>query len=139
MHAIRAVAEPAPWLFLGGTMAWTWAFWWTAAVTGQRWLEFPIVLLFVLGATGPLVVTGLLVASGRWDGSLGEFLRRSFVPRRLRLRWHAVIFALLFGLHALPVLLGILLLDVYPAALSLTAPAAFLLVGLAPAALLPGG
>jgi uncharacterized protein len=127
----RGGGGPAPWLFLGGTLSWSWAFWWLATFTGQRWLQFPTVLLFVLGAAGPLAVAVLLVAAGRWESGLTEFLRGAFDPRRLRLRWYAWILGLLLGLHALPPLLGALLPRIDSATPSFTAPIAFLLVGLA--------
>jgi hypothetical protein len=84
--------RPAPWLYLFGVLVWTWTFHGPAALTGQRLTQFPTVILAVVGALGPGVVAGLLVASGRWDPALdrtvGDFFRRAFDPRALPWRWY---------------------------------------------------
>lgn len=80
--------DPAPWLYLFGTLTWTWVFWGSALLTGQAWLALPNLVLYVLGALGPLGVALLLVGSGRWDETLPAFLRRTFHPGSLTPRWY---------------------------------------------------
>jgi membrane protease YdiL (CAAX protease family) len=67
------------------------------------------VILAVVGALGPGVVAGLLVASGRWDPALdrtvGDFFRRAFDPRVLPWRWYLWIAGLVLVLAVGPVLL----------------------------------
>lgn len=123
--------QPAPWLYLFGVIAWTWSLHGVVAVTGQGLLEFPAVILAVLGALGPSVVAGFLVAIGRWDRSLDQtvldFFRRAFDPFVLSWRWYVWIVGLVLVLAVTPVLLD-------PAALREQGliergPGLFLLVG----------
>ncbi len=121
---MQAGHAPAPWLALGGTVAWSWLLWGMAVLGGQPWLAFPTVLLSLAGFLGPVIVPSLLIARGRWHEPLGAFWRRCLDPRTLPLRWYAVTGGLLAVLVGLPALLSA---DV---ALGWTgAPAAFLLVG----------
>jgi membrane protease YdiL (CAAX protease family) len=122
--------EPAPWIGLLGTIAWTWAFWWPAALLGRDWLEFPIPILYVLGALGPLVVPLALVARGHWDDTLGGFVLRTFDPRSLSPRWYLCTVGVALALTGLPVLVAALLFGRPMGELvTLSAPVAFLLVG----------
>lgn len=123
--------QPAPWLYLFGTLAWTWAFWGAALFTGREWTAPPTLVLFVLGTLGPMGVALLLVASGHWEESLAAFLRRTFHPAALPPRWYGYIVALVLLRAGLPVLLAALLLEGgISDRLTLSAPTAFLVVGL---------
>jgi membrane protease YdiL (CAAX protease family) len=124
--------RPAPWLYLFGVIAWTWTLHGIVALIGQPMFEFPAVILALLGALGPSIVAGFLVAMGRWDPSLDRnvfhFFRRAFDPRVLPWRWYLWILGLAIALAVLPVLLD-------PAALREhglieRGPGLFLLVGL---------
>ena len=101
--------QPAPWLYLFGVLAWTWILHGIVALTGQQLFEFPAVILALLGALGPTIVAGLLVAAGRWDPALdagvGAFFRRAFYPGALSWGWHGAIVALVLILAVAPVLL----------------------------------
>lgn len=131
MISDRQRGDPAPWLYLFGTLAWTWAFWGSALLTGRAWLALPNLVLYVLGALGPLGVALLLVGSGRWDEKLPAFLRRTFHPGSLTPRWYGYVVGLVLLRAGLPVLLAALLLEGgLTDRVALTAPTAFLLVGL---------
>ena len=101
--------RPAPWLFLFGVLGWTWTFHGIVALTGQRLFDFPAVILALLGALGPSIVAGGLVAVGRWDDRLdttvGQFFRRAFDPRVLHWRWYLYVLGLVLVLAIAPVLL----------------------------------
>lgn len=105
----RAIGQPAPWLYLFGVLAWTWTFHGVVVLTGQRLFDFPAVILALLGALGPSIVAGFLVAVGRWDPAIdttvGEFLRRAFDPRVLPWRWYAITVGLVLVLAFVPVML----------------------------------
>jgi len=130
MDKAQSRGEPTPWLYLFGTLAWTWGFWWLATLTGQGWLEFPTVLLSALGFFGPLGVALLLVGLGRWDEPMAGFLRRAFYPRALPLRWYGYVVGLVLLRAGLPVLLAAFLLEGgLRGRIALSSPTAFLLVG----------
>lgn len=116
--------RPAPWLMLGGTVAWSWVFWWLAAATGRPGLSFPTALLMIAGFVGPLVVPALLIMGGRWDEPLGRFLRRSFDPRTLPPRWWLVSLGL-----AVVIAAGPMAVDPGTSLTIATGPTAFLLIG----------
>ncbi|MGC9522156.1 MAG: CPBP family intramembrane glutamic endopeptidase [Anaerolineae bacterium] len=133
MNSPRATrpGRPAPWLYLFGAIAWTWAFLGLAALAGQALFEFPTVILYALGGFGPSIVAGLLIAAGRWDPTLDrtalDFFRRAFAPRALSWRWYLGIFGLVLIVALVPVLLD-------PASrqaqgLIEAGPALFLLIG----------
>lgn len=132
--------RPAPWLYLFGVIAWTWTFVGAAAFSGRSWLEFPAVILSLVGLAGPIVVPLLLIAAGRWDGRLDAsplaFLGRSLDPRTLPGRWYLWIIGLVLILALAP-------LAPDPSALQSrglieAGPAAFLVVGLLGALEEPG-
>ncbi len=94
----RRSGTPAPWLFLAGTLAWTWALFGVVYLTGRPWLEFPVALVSVAAGLGPLIVAGMLVATGRWDAyrdsSARAFLVRCVNPGTLPQRWYLITLAL---------------------------------------------
>ncbi len=101
--------RPAPWLFLIGTVLWTWIFLSLTLLTGQSYLQFPTVLLSLAGGLGPLFISLGLIKMGYWDESLdrgpGKFLRRVFNPFTLKARWYLYVILLIILLRALPVLI----------------------------------
>jgi len=102
--------QPAPWLYLWGVTAWTWATLSVVAYSGQSWLSFPNVLFMVAGGLGPVLVSCALVAAGRWDPALDEsaaaFLRRALDPRTLPWRWYLGIVGLALALAVGPSLVA---------------------------------
>ena len=126
MDTTRADRDLAPWSMLAGLLAWSWACWWAATLTGQGWLEFPTVLLTVAGALGPLIVPAALLALGYGHESPAAFLRRCFDPRTLPLRWYGGLAGLLVAFAVVPAGLAQGAQGLAPA---LTGPATFLLVG----------
>jgi membrane protease YdiL (CAAX protease family) len=124
--------QPAPWLYLFGVLAWTWSFLGLAALLGGGLFTFPNVLLAALGGLGPLIVAGILIASGRWDPQLDanvwEFYRRSLDPRTLPWRWMLIILMLVLILAVGPVLLDTAVLR--ETGLIETGPVLTLLIGL---------
>ncbi|MGD2103945.1 MAG: CPBP family intramembrane metalloprotease [Anaerolineae bacterium] len=105
----RRPGQPAPWLYLFGVLTWTWTFHGIVVLSGQRLFEFPALILALLGALGPSIVAGFLVAIHRWDpaldrGVLASF-RRAFDPGALPWCWYLGILGLVLVLAAAPVLL----------------------------------
>ncbi len=131
---------PAPWLFLFGTLAWTWT-WLTPAMLSDRdWLEFPVTLLSAIGLLGPLIMPALLIGSGRWDFSLdatiAHFYRRCIDIQGLGKAWTLGVVGLAIVLAFGPLLLN-------PSSIAETGlidagPVIFLLVGLLGALEEPG-
>jgi len=111
-------------------LAWTWAFWWAAALSGRPWSDPLVGLAYVLGALGPLGTALALVAAGHTDLGAAAFLRRSFDPRTAPARAWVAAGALL----AVAVVAPRLVIAVRDGAapgpwLDPSAPATFLLVG----------
>jgi uncharacterized protein len=128
-------ARHAPWLYVGTTLAWTWALWGLAAAIGDGWLDPASLALFALGGLGPLVVAGALVGLGRAAEAPGAFWRRALDPRAMSGRWWLVVLAL----AVLPPLVVRLASHVPEEGLLAPGPLAFLVVGaLAGAAEEPG-
>ena len=74
MRSDQDRGRPAPWLYLFGTLAWTWAFWGAALLTGQEWLALP-----TLAPPTAFLVVGLLagaVEEPGWRGYAQEALHR---------------------------------------------------------------
>jgi uncharacterized protein len=124
-----ADGAPAPWVFLFGTLAWTWSLIGLAALTGRSLADPVGALLLLAGGIGPVVVACLLIALGRWDRNLdagpAAFLRRCFDPHTLAARHYLTVLGLIAVIALLPVLLD-------PSADWSTfaaGPAAFLLIG----------
>jgi uncharacterized protein len=81
-------------LFLGLTLAWTWAFWWTAAALGRPATDTPVMVLFAVGGAGPMVVALAMVLRLHDRADRREFFARIIDPRRIGLRWWPVILLL---------------------------------------------
>lgn len=96
-----AAGGQRPWLFLLGTFSWTWAFWWTAAASGQPWGRVTTTLLYAIGGMGPVLVAALLVHREGRDAQR-DFWRRVRDTRRIPGRWWSAIAAL----AVLPYLVG---------------------------------
>ncbi len=98
--------DPKPWIFLIGTIVWSWSFYSISSITGQDPFEFPTVIFFAVGGLGPLFVSSLLIAKGCWNNSESstEFLKRSLDPRRLSLKWYLILTALVLLLALSPLI-----------------------------------
>ncbi|RQD78063.1 MAG: CPBP family intramembrane metalloprotease [Candidatus Syntrophonatronum acetioxidans] len=106
---LKIERKPQPWPFLFGTLIWTWTFFILAGCTGQGWLQFPTIILTALGALGPMITGVVLISMGCWDTNLDRsaraFLKRSFNPRTLSLRWFFLIILFILVLSLIPLLL----------------------------------
>ena len=102
---------PAAWLFLVATLGWTWSFLLPAGLTEQGLFDFPVAIFSAIGLLGPMIVAGVLIASGRWDPSLdptvGHFFRRCFDPRTLPTGWILAVMGLVVLLAVGPVFLDL--------------------------------
>lgn len=100
--------KPAPWLYLFGTLLWTWIFLGLASITGQFWLEFPTALLSLIGGLGPVIVALILIYGGYWDKSLDssaiQYLLRCFNPKTLSWGWYLKILGLIVIIVFFPVI-----------------------------------
>ena len=66
--------KPAPWAFLIGTVIWTWIFLGLTFFTDQSYLQFPTVILSLIGGLGPLFVSFILIKMGYWDRSIDNLV-----------------------------------------------------------------
>ncbi|QDG49390.1 CPBP family intramembrane metalloprotease [Persicimonas caeni] len=105
---IQQGKQPAPWLYLFGTMGWTYLFLGVVAFSGEGMYSFPLGLLTLLGGLGPAVVATLLVATGRWDERLDRsaraYWRRCFDPRSLSAGGYLWVFGLVLVLAGGPLI-----------------------------------
>jgi len=100
---------PKPWIFLIGTIVWTWTFYSISFITEQKPFQFPIVIFFAIGGLGPLIVSSILVSKGYGNNSdsASEFLKDSLDPRKLSLRWYLILTAMVLILVISPLLFDI--------------------------------
>ncbi|MEF8832353.1 MAG: type II CAAX endopeptidase family protein [Candidatus Thermoplasmatota archaeon] len=118
-----------PWIFLIGTIIWTWGFYSIIFITGGELFAFPNVLFYALGGIGPLAISSILVGKDRRerDNTVGEFLKRSLDPTTLLPRWYLGALFLVILIAFLPLLFEpstLLEKGVFE-----TGPALFLLIG----------
>ena len=96
-------------MFLFGVLAWTWSLLGIAALIRGELFAFPKVILYALGGVGLVIVPGLLIWLGYWDGSLDRnawaFYRRAFNIRTLTWHWALIIVGMALVLALGPVLL----------------------------------
>ncbi len=128
----KRFVAPTPWLYLFGTLTWTWTFWGLAYCSGQFWLEFPTVVFSLIGGLGPITVALLLIGWGYWDPSLGssaiKFFLRCFNPKTISWKWYPKIFGLIAVLVFLPIIWEFRILN--ENGLWEVGPLSFMLVGL---------
>jgi len=102
--------KPSPWIFLIGTIIWTWTFLALTFLTSQTYLQFPTVLLSLTGGLGPLFISLALIKLGYWDTELDktpfQFIRRVFNPLTLELKWYLCVIILILVLRVTPVLIN---------------------------------
>lgn len=127
----KSEKAPSPWLYLFGTLIWTWSLMGIVSVSGHHYLDFPYSLLMLIGGLGPMILALILIALGKWDETTDSsplhFLKRSFNPRTAGRRGILRILLLLSGFVLLPLLFD-------PAALSTQGifqkgPLEFLIIG----------
>lgn len=85
------------WVFFALTFAWSWSLWGIAVASGRPWIEFPTVVLYVLGGLGPSLAAVVLVHLGYGGERPAEFWRRVFEVRRISPAWYLAIAAVAFA------------------------------------------
>jgi len=102
--------KPSPWVYLIGTVIWTWIFLSLTFFTGQNYLEFPTVLLSLIGGLGPLFMSLALIKLGYWDKDLdktpSQFIRRVLNPLTLQSSWYLYVIILILLLRTIPILIN---------------------------------
>lgn len=100
--------NPSPWIFLIGTVIWTWTFLTLTFFTGQSYLQFPTVILSLIGGLGPLFISLILIKLGYWDKGLDktpfQFIRRVLNPFTLEFKWYLYVIILVLVLRITPIL-----------------------------------
>ena len=51
----------SPWSYLAFTIIYSWSFWFSAMFSNKEALQFPTVIIYLLGGTGPAVVSLILL------------------------------------------------------------------------------
>ncbi|UJG44464.1 MAG: hypothetical protein K9W46_04600 [Candidatus Heimdallarchaeum endolithica] len=51
----------SPWSYLAFTLIYSWSFWFIAIFSNKEALQFPTVIFYLLGETGPAVVFHILL------------------------------------------------------------------------------
>ena len=120
-----------PYIYLFTTLILTWLFWFGAAATGQGWLQFPNIILTILGFITPTVVAITMVKFGYWPGDIQAFLDNCFNPFNIKIKWYLVMAAALLILTGGPLLIGSIIFgqSIHQLA-SFSPPTVFILVGL---------
>ncbi|MBN1146561.1 MAG: CPBP family intramembrane metalloprotease [Anaerolineales bacterium] len=98
-----------PWLYFGLAFGWSWLFWIPAALSGQNVMNFPVVLLLVLGGLGPPLAAILLTHLAHDSEEWRDYWRRVFDFRRISAGWCAVILLFCPLRSLLAILSGVLL------------------------------
>jgi len=98
----------SPWLFFLITYGLTWVLHVPAALSGQTNMEFPTMLLYMLGGFGPTVAGIVLVYRERDKNQRKDFWRRTIDFRRIRGSGYLVILLLPLILFALGLGLDVL-------------------------------
>jgi membrane protease YdiL (CAAX protease family) len=101
-------SRKSPWLYFALTFGWSWLFWIPAALSGQNVMQFPTVLLLVLGGLGPPLAAILLTHLGQDSAERRDFWRRVVDLKRISPAWYAVAFLLSPVLAVLAVAVGLL-------------------------------
>jgi hypothetical protein len=70
VQEMNSKQQGAPVKYLIITLVWTWLFWFGAVFTGQHFLQFPTVILSILGFLGPFGVALIMVKLGYWEGTV---------------------------------------------------------------------
>jgi len=86
---IRAWSDP--WGYVAIYLGWAWAFWTVVIASGESVWTFPNVVLFYIGSISPALAGVVMVARTAGRSGLRELWDRIRSPRRIRLRWYAVI------------------------------------------------
>lgn len=120
-----------PFYYLLITLIWSWVFWFGAVITSQGWLQFPNVILTLLGFLGPFIVSTTMVKLGYWNQNLKEFLLNNFDLRNLSISWCFYLIGFILILTGLPLLIGSLVFNQSLSQLAnFNPPTIFILVGI---------
>ena len=123
--------EYRPYLYLVSTLIVTWLFWFGAAATGQGWLQFPNIILTILGFITPTAVALIMVKVGHWPGTIKGFLDNCFNLFNIKFKWYLLMAIVLLILAGGPLLIGSIIFDQSINQLaSFSPPTVFILVGL---------
>jgi membrane protease YdiL (CAAX protease family) len=93
------------WPYFALVFAVSWTGWIAAAATGRQWTGMPVVLLFVLGGSGPLVAALILTRTSLDRDARRRFWLRVVDPRGVTPSWYLLILVL----GVAPALLAVLL------------------------------
>jgi uncharacterized protein len=84
----------APFLYFLFTFAWTWLFWWSAAVSGVSWGSPTTFVLYAAGGVGPVLTAGCLVHFREGLDARRSFWRSVIDWRRIPALWWPLILVL---------------------------------------------
>lgn len=97
-----------PCVFFALTLGWTWLFWIPAVLLGRNVMEFPVVLLLVLGGLGPALAGILLTYLTKDREGQRDYWLRVIDFKWISLRWYALILLVFPILNAIAILLDVL-------------------------------
>ncbi|RJS78656.1 CPBP family intramembrane metalloprotease [Methanophagales archaeon] len=98
----------SPWFFFALTFGWTWLFWIPAVLLGRNVMEFPVVLLILLGGLGPALAGILLTYLTKDREGQRDYWLRVIDFKRISIRWYALILPVFPILNAIAILLDVL-------------------------------
>jgi membrane protease YdiL (CAAX protease family) len=78
-------------LFFLATFIWTWVFYAPIVISRNSPYQMPWMILLILGGAGPSIVGVLMAMFTYQKRQRGEYWRRCFSPKRIKLFWWAVI------------------------------------------------
>ncbi len=86
------IAHLNPWHFFALAIGLSWLFWIPLALLGEEPMDFPFVILMILGGLGPAMAEVILIFGQGSDDQKRDYWHRIFDVRRISVGWCAVIF-----------------------------------------------
>jgi uncharacterized protein len=96
-----------PWYFFALALALSWLFWIPLALIGEDPMQFPYLILMILGGLGPAMAEAILIFVWGSQRQKRDYGRRVLDVRRIGWRWAAVIFLMFPALNAIATLLSV--------------------------------
>ncbi len=97
----------SPWSYLAFTLIYSWSFWFIALFSKKETLQFPTVIFYILGGTGPSVVSLILLYLNK-ESDKKEFWNRVINFSRIGFSWFGIIIVVALSASLLAILIAYL-------------------------------